>query len=88
MSVKYFTTADGKPLGMFVDGALPPEGAIEVESLPAYVPAKAEQEAKRKAAYTSEADPLFFMSQRGEATTEEWTAKVAEIKARFPYPAE
>jgi hypothetical protein len=37
-------------------------------------------------AYRSEADPLFFKAQRGEATTEEWTAKVAEIKARFPYP--
>jgi len=42
----------------------------------------------RKAAYTAEADPLFFMSQRGEATVEEWQAKVAEIKARYPYPEE
>ena len=40
----------------------------------------------RAAAYRSEADPLFFKAQRGEATTDEWTAKVAEIKARFPYP--
>ena len=37
-------------------------------------------------AYRAEADPLFFKAQRGEATTDEWTAKVAEIKARFPYP--
>ena len=42
----------------------------------------------RQAAYTSESDPIFFMAQRGEATTEEWQAKVAEIKARYPYPAE
>ena len=49
---------------------------------------KAQQEANRKAAYTAEADPLFFMSQRGEATVEEWQAKVAEIKARYPYPEE
>lgn len=41
---------------------------------------------QRAAAYRSEADPLFFKAQRGEATTDEWTAKVAEIKARFPYP--
>ena len=41
---------------------------------------------KRAAAYRLEADPLFFKAQRGEATTDEWTAKVAEIKARFPYP--
>jgi len=40
----------------------------------------------RAAAYRNEADPLFFKAQRGEATTDEWTAKVAEIKARFPYP--
>ena len=49
---------------------------------------KSNQEGARKAAYTAEADPLFFMSQRGEATTAEWEAKVAEIKARYPYPAE
>lgn len=54
---------------------------------PPVVPTKAEQEAKRHAAYTEEADPLFFMSQRGEATVEEWQAKVQEIKARYPYPA-
>lgn len=50
------------------------------------VTAKAAQEAARRAAYIAEADPLFFMSQRGEATTAEWEAKVAEIKARYPYP--
>ena len=48
---------------------------------------KTQQQTKRQAAYYTEADPLFFMSQRGEATVEEWQAKVAEIKARFPYPA-
>lgn len=56
-----------------------------VEPLP---PTKAEQEALRRDAYAQEADPIFFMAQRGEATMEEWTAKVAEIKARYPYPAE
>jgi hypothetical protein len=86
MSVKYFTTADGKPLGMFVDGALPPKGAVEVDSLPSYVPTKVEQEASRRAAYTIESDPIFFMVQRGEATVEEWKAKVVEIKTRYPYP--
>ena len=38
----------------------------------------------RRAAYITEADPLFFKAQRGEATMEEWQAKVAEIKARYP----
>ena len=51
-----------------------------------YVPTQQEQEQSRASAYRSEADPLFFKAQRGEATTDEWTAKVAEIKARFPYP--
>jgi hypothetical protein len=42
----------------------------------------------RENAYRTEADPLFFKSQRGEATIAEWQALVAEIKARFPYPVE
>jgi len=41
----------------------------------------------RASAYTAEADPLFFKSQRGEATIEEWQAKVAEIRSRYPYPS-
>ena len=57
----------------------------EVARLTAEQPRK-EAEANRAAAYRLEADPLFFKAQRGEATTDEWTAKVAEIKARFPYP--
>jgi hypothetical protein len=44
----------------------------------------AEAEANRKSAYVAEADPLFFKSQRGEATLQEWQEKIAEIKARFP----
>lgn len=51
-------------------------------------PTRDEQEAARRAAYVLEADPIYFMAQRGEATVEEWQAKVAEIKARYPYPAE
>ena len=53
-----------------------------------YVPTQQEQEQFRASAYRNEADPLFFKSQRGEATTAEWEAKVAEIKARYPYPDE
>jgi hypothetical protein len=64
------------------------EEIAEIESRPPYVPTQQEQEQKRAAAYRSEADPLFFKSQRGEATTAEWEAKVAEIKARYPYPEE
>ena len=39
---------------------------------------------RRRAAYATEADPLFFKVQRGEATMEEWHSKIAEIKMRFP----
>lgn len=53
---------------------------------PPYVPPKNVQSAARAEAYRTEADPLFFMSQRGEATTDEWLAKVEEIKLRYPYP--
>ena len=58
--------------------------AYERDVLPGVLRKTAERE--RASAYRLEADPLFFKAQRGEATTDEWTAKVAEIKARFPYP--
>ena len=41
----------------------------------------------RASAYTTEADPLFFKYQRGEATKEEWEAKIEEIRQRYPYPS-
>jgi hypothetical protein len=44
--------------------------------------------AARAAAYTQEADPLFFKAQRGEIDLAEWEAKVQEIRERFPYPEE
>jgi len=40
----------------------------------------------RRYAYSQESDPLFLKAQRGEATMEEWVAKVAEIKTRHPEP--
>lgn len=49
-------------------------------------PTLEQQQAARSEAYKLEADPLFFKAQRGEATKADWTAKIAEIKARFPYP--
>jgi hypothetical protein len=47
---------------------------------------RAEANAARAAAYRDEADPLFFKVQRGEAPEQEWLDKVAEIRARYPYP--
>ena len=46
----------------------------------------AELKQNRLTAFQAEADPPFFKAQRGEATTAEWEAKVAEIKDRYPYP--
>jgi hypothetical protein len=55
----------------------------EIARLTALEPARIATE-NRRAAYIIEADPLFFKAQRGEVTMEEWQAKVAEIKARYP----
>jgi hypothetical protein len=59
------------------------EITAEVARLTALEPARIATE-NRRSAYIVEADPLFFKAQRGEATMEEWQAKVAEIKTRFP----
>lgn len=40
--------------------------------------------ANRAAAYSAEADPLFFQAQRGDVDNQVWLDKIAEIKARFP----
>jgi hypothetical protein len=55
----------------------------EVARLTALEPARIATE-NRRAAYITEADPLFFKWQAGEATQEEWAAKRQEIKERFP----
>jgi hypothetical protein len=65
-----------------------PEPVVEPEPEPELPPTKADQEELRRSAYQQEADPIFFMAQRKEATMDEWTAKIAEIKARYPYPVE
>jgi len=39
----------------------------------------------RQAAYTTEADPLFFKYQRGEIAEKEWADKITEIRTRYPY---
>jgi hypothetical protein len=44
----------------------------------------ADRDQALRAALSAEADPLFFRWQRGEASREDWFAKVAEVKARFP----
>jgi hypothetical protein len=48
-------------------------------------PTNEEQAELRRQAYEKEADPIFFLIQRGEATQEQWQAKITEIKERYPY---
>ena len=72
--------ADGKPVQL--DQAKVDAAAVIV----AEEQALAAAQRNRATAYTAEADPLFFKSQRGEATIEEWEAKVEEIRTRYPYP--
>lgn len=38
--------------------------------------------------YAKYADPLYMEVQRGDATMEDWKAKIQEIKDQFPYVTE
>jgi hypothetical protein len=72
------------------------EDAFDIDGNPVtYDRAAVEQHAQlmearqsRAAAFAAEADPLFFQVQRGEALQEDYDAKVAEIRSRYPYPSE
>ena len=63
------------------------DGSAFSEPLP-YVPSREVQSDLRAEAYRTEADPLFFKYQRGEAAQEEWINKVSEIRIRYAYPGE
>ena len=41
-------------------------------------------QSNRRAAYEAEADGLYFQEQRGEVDAGTWSAKISEIKERFP----
>ena len=67
-------------------------GAWQLQEIPAVPEPEPEIEPQsvdpsvlRFLAFQREADPLFFKAQRGEATIEEWQAKVTEIRSRYPY---
>jgi hypothetical protein len=51
-----------------------------------YANAYAAVEQARRAAYTIEADPLFFEWQRGDGTEQAWLDAIAAVKAAHPYP--
>jgi hypothetical protein len=80
-----FVMVDGVITWTDTEQTQPSDAEIEAEviRLTALEPARIATE-NRRAAYIIEADPLFFKAQRGEATMNEWQAKVAEIKARYP----
>ena len=81
---------DEKHLAQWVDGAwlvVAVPDPIEPEPIPEPALTIESQRAARAEAYRTEADPLYFKAQRGEATMDEWLALVAEIKMRYPYPA-
>lgn len=48
---------------------------------------QAQTDSQRHAAYTAEADPLYFKWQRGAGTEQAWLDKIAEIQARYPDPS-
>ena len=60
---------------------LPPED-VEARQLAAAEAVNAQ----RRNAYQTESDPVFFKWQRGEATKEDWLAKVQDIRERFTAP--
>jgi hypothetical protein len=73
--------ADGKPVKL--DQAKVDAAAVIVAQEQALDAARR----GRAAAYAAEADPLFFKAQRGEVSMDDWTAKVEEIRERYPYPS-
>lgn len=72
---------DGWAYTVRVEQKTPEEIAEQIQAQEAARKLLVEQQ--RSEAYRTESDPLFFKAQRGEATMEEWLAKVAEIKARY-----
>lgn len=61
-----------------------PEPIPEPEPEPQPDPTPASVDFLRRIAFTEESDPLYFKAQRGEATMDEWLAKVEEIRLRYP----
>lgn len=97
MTTKYYVDDIGNYLGGFGEGVTPPDGGLEVPNPPnhalqlwvasqwqAYTPTNEEQRSKRHAAYTSEADPMFFKWQAGEATEDDWLTLRKVIRDSYP----
>lgn len=50
------------------------------------IPASSSISLKRQKEYQRVSDPVFFKWQRGEATKEDWLAKVEQVRKKFPKP--
>lgn len=81
----YIKLVNGVPVEMTAEEIAERQAQEAAWQAEANLRLKEEQEAKRHAAYTAEADPLFFKWQAGEGTEEEWLAKRQEIRDRYPY---
>ena len=83
----YAYESDGSQDAFIADGLTlisDEEALLLTASPPAPALTNSQIEYMRQMAYQSESDPLFFKAQRGEANSEEWLAKITEIKARYP----
>ena len=75
----YVWEQDGYWLGWVDDPKPVPFTAEQIR-----IQTNSQNKQSREQAYRNESDPLFFKAQRGEATMQEWTDKVNEIKALYP----
>ena len=94
-----FTTLETTEGGYLADGAFLPEDLVTggvISEVPddyqtpeqkaaSDAQFNAQQKNSRFAAYTIESDPIFFKSQRGEATNQQWLDAIAAVDAKFPY---
>ena len=55
-----------------------------IAPVPVVIEAEISYDILRQEAFRSEADPIFFQSQRGEATESDWLSKIEEIRQRYP----
>jgi hypothetical protein len=86
----YALGGDPAEIILWENEAKQPTAAALAKAAPqgAHLREVAEIQRQRQAAYQTEADPIFFESQRDPAVkVETWQAKIEEIKARYPYPA-
>jgi hypothetical protein len=60
---------------------------IAAQRAAAYQAALAARDQALREELAVEADPLFFLWQRGEAAKADWLAAVDAVKARYPKPA-